>query len=84
MAGRYDHNPFEEEEEVNPFADGGGRGKSSGQSKFSGGAFYTTSGSVPPATNSRLSPLPPEPADFYDRNASIDIPLDSASVDGTF
>lgn len=40
------------------------------------------SGSVPPATNSRLSPLPPEPADFYDRNASIDIPLDSASVVG--
>uniref|UniRef100_M1C1K9 Secretory carrier-associated membrane protein n=1 Tax=Solanum tuberosum TaxID=4113 RepID=M1C1K9_SOLTU len=79
MAGRYDHNPFEEEEEVNPFADGGGRGKSSGKSKFSGGAFYTTSGSVPPATNSRLSPLPPEPADFYDRNASIDIPLDNAS-----
>ncbi|KAM3285176.1 hypothetical protein CQW23_04529 [Capsicum baccatum] len=80
MAGRYDHNPFDEEqEEVNPFAGGGGGGKSSGQPKFSGGAFYTTSGSVPPATNSRLSPLPPEPADFYDRNASIDIPLDSAS-----
>ncbi|KAF3637489.1 Secretory carrier-associated membrane protein 5 [Capsicum annuum] len=81
MAGRYDHNPFDEEqeEEVNPFAGGGGGGKSSGQPKFSGGAFYTTSGSVPPATNSRLSPLPPEQADFYDRNASIDIPLDSAS-----
>ncbi|MCD7467687.1 hypothetical protein HAX54_005252 [Datura stramonium] len=42
MAGRYDHNPFDEEEEVNPFADGGGRGKSSGQPKFGGGAFYTT------------------------------------------
>ncbi|KAF6156955.1 hypothetical protein GIB67_039716, partial [Kingdonia uniflora] len=33
-------------------------------------------GSVP-ATNSRLSPLPPEPAGFnYDRGATIDIPLD--------
>ncbi|CAI9087561.1 OLC1v1021663C3 [Oldenlandia corymbosa var. corymbosa] len=75
MAGRYDRNPFDEEEEVNPFADG----KSSGQPKFSGGSFYTTSGTVPPATNSRLSPLPPEPADFYNSTASIDIPLDSAS-----
>ncbi|KAF5205098.1 Secretory carrier-associated membrane protein, partial [Thalictrum thalictroides] len=36
-------------------------------------------GSVPPATNSRLSPLPHEPAGFnYDRGATIDIPLDSA------
>nr|GMC89928.1 secretory carrier-associated membrane protein 2-like [Ipomoea batatas] len=57
MAGRYDHNPFAEEEEVNPFA-GAGR--------------------VPPATKSRLSPLPPEPAGFYN-NASIDIPLDSTA-----
>ncbi|KAL3519667.1 hypothetical protein ACH5RR_017816 [Cinchona calisaya] len=77
MAGRYDRNPFDEEEqEVNPFADGG---KSSGQSKFGGGAFYTTSGSVPAATNSRLSPLPPEPADFYNSAAPIDIPLDSGA-----
>ncbi|KAK4485216.1 hypothetical protein RD792_007846 [Penstemon davidsonii] len=52
MAGRYDRNPFDQEEEVNPFA------------------------SVPPATNSRLSPLPPEPADFYNPTASVDIPLD--------
>jgi len=57
MAGRYDRNPFAEEEEVNPFAPG----------------------SVPAATNSRLSPLPHEPVDFYDRNASVDIPLDSAA-----
>ncbi|XP_076948816.1 secretory carrier-associated membrane protein 3-like isoform X2 [Bidens hawaiensis] len=35
--------------------------------------------SVPPATNSRLSPLPHEPADFYDKNTSVDIPLDSAT-----
>ncbi|GMN57162.1 hypothetical protein TIFTF001_026269 [Ficus carica] len=38
---RYDSNPFEEEE-VNPFADQGGRGKGSGQSNY-GGAFYMTS-----------------------------------------
>ncbi|XP_074566263.1 secretory carrier-associated membrane protein 3-like [Curcuma longa] len=58
MARRYDSNPFEEEEEVNPFSN---------------------SASVPPALNSRLSPLPPEPADFYnDRlGATIDIPMDT-------
>ncbi|KAJ0017181.1 hypothetical protein Pint_10706 [Pistacia integerrima] len=79
MAGRYDSNPFDEEE-VNPFSDPAVRGKASGQSKFGGGAFYTTSGSVPPAANSRLSPLPPEPVGFnYDRDAPIDIPLDSAT-----
>eukprot|EP00262_Sarcandra_glabra_P022495 TRINITY_DN998_c0_g1_i1.p1 TRINITY_DN998_c0_g1~~TRINITY_DN998_c0_g1_i1.p1 ORF type:complete len:311 (-),score=62.97 TRINITY_DN998_c0_g1_i1:246-1178(-) len=79
MAGRYDRNPFDEEEEVNPFADPAVRGKPSGQSTFSGGPFYTTHpGSVPPA-NSMLSPLPPEPADYsYDRGATIDIPLDTA------
>eukprot|EP00252_Welwitschia_mirabilis_P006288 TRINITY_DN1713_c0_g1_i1.p1 TRINITY_DN1713_c0_g1~~TRINITY_DN1713_c0_g1_i1.p1 ORF type:complete len:309 (-),score=44.96 TRINITY_DN1713_c0_g1_i1:370-1296(-) len=74
MGSRYDPNPFEpEEEEVNPFSDP----KVRGQSAFSGGAFYTTTtGSVPSATNSRLSPLPHEPADFYDRGgATVDIPL---------
>ncbi|KAI8010898.1 secretory carrier-associated membrane protein 1-like [Camellia sinensis] len=77
MAGRFDSNPFDEEE-VNPFSDQAGRGKGSGQSNYGGGAFYMTNpGSVPPATNSRLSPLPPEPAD-YDRGATVDIPLDSA------
>ncbi|XP_057472026.1 secretory carrier-associated membrane protein isoform X2 [Actinidia eriantha] len=51
MAGRYDHNPFDEEE-VNPFAN----------------------------PTSRLSPLPPEPAGFnYERDAPIDIPLDTSS-----
>lgn len=70
---RYDSNPFDEEE-VNPFADQGGKGKGSGQSNYGGGAFYMPNpGSVPPAT-SRLSPLPHEP---YDRGATIDIPLDS-------
>uniref|UniRef100_A0A1J3EEJ2 Secretory carrier-associated membrane protein n=1 Tax=Noccaea caerulescens TaxID=107243 RepID=A0A1J3EEJ2_NOCCA len=43
MAGRYDRNPFDEGEEINPFAN---------------------PGSVPAASNSRLSPLPPEPAGF--------------------
>lgn len=37
----------------------------------------TNPGSVPPASNSRLSPLPPEPADFYNPTATVDIPLDS-------
>ncbi|KAK3004228.1 hypothetical protein RJ639_020206 [Escallonia herrerae] len=58
MAGRFDSNPFAEEEEVNPFAN---------------------TGSVPAASNSRLSPLPHEPADFYDRSAPVDIPLDSSA-----
>ncbi|EYU27957.1 hypothetical protein ABFS82_13G108500 [Erythranthe guttata] len=80
MAGRYDSNPFDEGDEVNPFSDGGGKGKAAGQSKFSRGSFYTSNtGSVPPASNSRLSPLPPEPADFYNPTASVDISLDSAS-----
>ncbi|KAF5728654.1 Secretory carrier 3 isoform 2 [Tripterygium wilfordii] len=57
MAGRYDKNPFDEEEEVNPFSANPGR--------------------TVPAANSRLSPLPPEPVDFYDRGATVDIPLDT-------
>ncbi|XP_039068143.1 secretory carrier-associated membrane protein 3-like [Hibiscus syriacus] len=41
--------------------------------------FQSTT-SVPPASNSRLSPLPLEPASFScDRGATIDIPLDTAS-----
>ncbi|KAL1834242.1 hypothetical protein ACET3Z_003893 [Daucus carota] len=59
MAGRYDANPFaQEDEEVNPFSN---------------------PGRAPPAANTRLKPLPHEPTDFYDRNTSVDIPLDSAS-----
>ncbi|GJN11352.1 hypothetical protein PR202_ga29536 [Eleusine coracana subsp. coracana] len=74
MAGRYDSNPFEEDD-VNPFSDQG-RGKAGGQSNFGGGAFYMPNPrNVPPASNSRLSPLPPEPADF---SATVDIPLDSS------
>ncbi|XP_076948815.1 secretory carrier-associated membrane protein 2-like isoform X1 [Bidens hawaiensis] len=79
MASRYDPNPFDEgdADEVNPFSDQGSGGKGTGKTSYSGGSFYTTS--VPPATNSRLSPLPHEPADFYDKNTSVDIPLDSAT-----
>lgn len=47
------------------------------------GGFFQA-GSVPPATKSRLSPLPHEPADFYDRGAPVDIPLDSAAVGANF
>ncbi|KAI4319810.1 hypothetical protein MLD38_033364 [Melastoma candidum] len=69
---RYDSNPFDEEE-VNPFANQGGRGKQGGLN-YGGGGFYTTNpGSVLAAT-STLTPLPPEP---HDRGATIDIPLDN-------
>ncbi|KAF7119387.1 hypothetical protein RHSIM_Rhsim13G0175200 [Rhododendron simsii] len=74
MAGRYDPNPFDEEEQVNPFSNQASRGKASGPSHYGGGAFYTTN------PTSGLSSLPPERADFnYDRSAPIDIPLDSAA-----
>ncbi|XP_016487270.1 secretory carrier-associated membrane protein 1-like isoform X1 [Nicotiana tabacum] len=77
MAGRYyNDNPFDEEQEMNPFSDQGARGKS--QSNYDGGPFYMMNPvSVAPATNSRLSPLPHEPAD-YDRGATVDIPLDNS------
>ncbi|KAK8961391.1 putative secretory carrier-associated membrane protein 1 [Platanthera guangdongensis] len=41
MAGRYDSNPFEEEN-VNPFANHSTHGKGVGQSNYGGGAFYMT------------------------------------------
>ncbi|CAH1415765.1 unnamed protein product [Lactuca virosa] len=75
MAGRYDPNPFDDGEEVNPFAEGAaGKGR---KTNYSGGSFYTTG--VPSAPSSKISLLPHEPANYYDRNASVDIPLDSAS-----
>ncbi|KAJ8426556.1 hypothetical protein Cgig2_017072 [Carnegiea gigantea] len=81
MASRYDPNPFDDGEEVNPFSAQGGNAKSSGQSIYTGGAFYMPNpGSIAPASNSRLSPLPPEPADFYNPTATVDIPLDSTKV----
>ncbi|MCD7462210.1 Secretory carrier-associated membrane protein 1 [Datura stramonium] len=64
------------EQDGNPFSDEGARGKS--QSNYGSGPFYMANpASVPPATNSRLSPLPHEPAD-YDRGATVDIPLDNS------
>ena len=43
-------------------------------------AIYSA-GSVPAASNSRMPPLPHEPAGFYnDRGATVDIPLDSTKV----
>ncbi|KAG5561511.1 hypothetical protein RHGRI_004527 [Rhododendron griersonianum] len=112
MAGRFDRNPFDEEE-VNPFADQVARGKASGQSNYGGGAFSVTRLGRPDHgigrkafprklqgkciyvlavtaslvsilsvqnPTSRLSPLPPEPAGFnYDRDAPIDIPLDTST-----
>ncbi|KAK7362942.1 hypothetical protein VNO77_05067 [Canavalia gladiata] len=59
------------------------RGKASSQSNFSGGAFYTADyrieGTqllriVPAATNSRLSPLKPEPVDYnYGFGSTVDM-----------
>ncbi|XP_061363065.1 secretory carrier-associated membrane protein-like isoform X2 [Gastrolobium bilobum] len=81
MAGRFDSNPFAEEEEVNPFSDPAVWGKTSCKSKDSGGGFFTTNpGRFAPATNSRLAPLNPEPADYnYGFGATVDIPLDAST-----
>ncbi|XP_010931923.1 secretory carrier-associated membrane protein 2 [Elaeis guineensis] len=76
MAGRFDPNPFEEEQ-VNPFSEPTLQGKATRQSNYGGGPFYTTHpGSS--LSDSRLSPLPPEPAEFYnDRGVTRDIPVDT-------
>ncbi|XP_042040230.1 secretory carrier-associated membrane protein 1-like [Salvia splendens] len=67
MAGRrHDSNPFDDEE-MNPFAD---QDHERGQSNYGGGAFFMPNSSA----NSKLAPLPHEPAD-YDRGATVDIPL---------
>ncbi|RAL42908.1 hypothetical protein DM860_009415 [Cuscuta australis] len=79
MAGYY-NNPFEEEEEeeANPFADKRSRGTA--QSNYGSGPFYMTNhGTVPPASNSSLSPLPHERAGYEFRN-TVDIPIDSAKM----
>ncbi|PKA47902.1 Secretory carrier-associated membrane protein 2 [Apostasia shenzhenica] len=40
---------------------------------------FANPGTVPPASNSRLSPFPPESFDFYnDRATAVDVPLDSS------
>lgn len=73
MAGRtrYD-NPFEESggDEVNPFADKATREAPAAQSGYSGGSLYATQPRPSPPSSTRLSPLPPEPADFYNDFAS--------------
>ncbi|XP_048530213.1 secretory carrier-associated membrane protein 4 isoform X3 [Triticum urartu] len=73
MAGRtrYD-NPFEESggDEVNPFADKATREAPAAQSSYSGGSLYATQPRPSPPSSTRLSPLPPEPADFYNDFAS--------------
>jgi hypothetical protein len=68
MAGRYDSNPFDEEEEVNPFADPVVRAQAQKPSYGGGGLFDASS-------NSRLSPLPHEPAFSGVNDATVDIPL---------
>nr|GMC81535.1 secretory carrier-associated membrane protein 2-like [Ipomoea batatas] len=77
MAGRYDHNPFAEEEEVNPFAvivmD-----LYEHRICFCEGWKDSALGESPLPQSRGFSPLPPEPAGFYN-NASIDIPLDSTA-----
>ncbi|KAL9236749.1 hypothetical protein vseg_011383 [Gypsophila vaccaria] len=76
MVGKYGANPFDEDHHhVNPFYQGG-KAKSPGQPKFGGGSFYmTNTGNFTSGSNSKLSPLPPEPADFYNPTATVDIPL---------
>ncbi|XP_024391396.1 secretory carrier-associated membrane protein 1 [Physcomitrium patens] len=70
MAGRYDRNPFEpEEEEVNPFSDPVVRAQATKPSYGGGGLFND------PVSNSRLSPLPHEPAFSGVDDATVDIPL---------
>jgi hypothetical protein len=63
MANRYDKNPFDEEEEVNPFAN-----NSRPPPQSTAGPFYM------PNPTARLSPLPHEPAGFYN-DPTVDIPL---------
>lgn len=75
MARRADPNPFEEDD-VNPFSEPAVRAQIPGKPRYSAGPFYTTSAGGPSAANSKLSPLPPEPADFTsDRDVTVGIPL---------
>ncbi|KAG0576994.1 hypothetical protein M758_5G105700 [Ceratodon purpureus] len=75
MAGRYDSNPFDEEDEVNPFSDPVVRAQA-GKSSY-GGGFYDKS--VPQVNT--MSPLPHEPVfsgSSTANDATVDIPLGSA------
>ncbi|WOL04858.1 hypothetical protein Cni_G13580 [Canna indica] len=77
MAGR---DPFYGEEDVNTFADAGAHGKSAG-SNYEGAICMTNPESIPPASKSRLSSHPPEPAGFYnDRCGTVHIPLNTQKV----
>ncbi|CAH9126799.1 unnamed protein product [Cuscuta epithymum] len=76
MAGHC-NNPFDdgEEDEVNPFADQ--RTRRAGQSNYGSGPFYMTNHvSVPPGSNSKLSPLPRERADGLGK--TVNVSLDSS------
>ncbi|KAG6508575.1 hypothetical protein ZIOFF_033949 [Zingiber officinale] len=78
MARRYDSNPFEEEEDVNPFALEPDMVCPRTRDIQSDLPFNPSS--IPPASNSRLSPLPSEPAGFYnDYGTTVDIPLDTSN-----
>ncbi|KAJ7292331.1 hypothetical protein O6H91_15G035600 [Diphasiastrum complanatum] len=76
MARRYDSNPFDEED-VNPFSDPVVRSQIPGNASYGGSSFYDTQfNRVPQVTNSRLSPLPPEPASLnFTKDVTEDIPL---------
>uniref|UniRef100_A0A6N2KF52 Secretory carrier-associated membrane protein n=1 Tax=Salix viminalis TaxID=40686 RepID=A0A6N2KF52_SALVM len=65
MAGRYDSNPFDEDFKLT-------------LSLCEVESFRAIE-SAPPASNSKLSPLPPEPAGFYNYGATVDIPIDGAA-----
>ncbi|KAL3697038.1 hypothetical protein R1sor_011114 [Riccia sorocarpa] len=73
MAGRYDSNPFDADDEVNPFSDPVVRAQAANNKTY-GGSFYDTN--TVPQANRGLNPLPPEPLNASD--ATVDIPLGGA------
>jgi hypothetical protein len=75
MAGRYDSNPFDEDE-VNPFSDPNIRAQAANNTSNYGGGL---GGSFYDSANSRLSPLPHEPLNSSGASdATVDIPLGGA------
>jgi hypothetical protein len=82
MAGRYDSNPFDEDE-VNPFSDPNIRAQAANNtSNYGGGlggSFYDSQPINVAQANSRLSPLPHEPLNSSGASdATVDIPLGGA------
>ncbi|XP_024995327.1 secretory carrier-associated membrane protein 1-like [Cynara cardunculus var. scolymus] len=74
MGSRNDPNPFDEGRNVNPYAEHGAQSKGSSQQNYGAGAFFMTN---PNSTaNPKLSPLPPEHAD-YGYGASVATPADN-------